>query len=387
MVGAIVEISNNARYVISQLNKNGYQAFIVGGCVRDHLMGREATDYDITTSALPEQVKQVFSCHTVIETGIKHGTVTVLLGGEPFEITTYRTELGYSDLRHPDTVVFLSNINGDLSRRDFTMNAVAYNDTDGFIDLFGGIEDIKNKTIRAVGEPSVRFSEDALRILRALRFASTLGFKMEKNTANSVFLLAESVNRVSPERIYSELKKLLCGFNAHNVVTEYKEALEKILKIEINVEKEKLKALPNDFAMRFSYLCGENVTETLCFLRADNRTKQLCDLLKNSTPVPNDELLLKRYVRELGREDAEYVGNYRRALYSEDKSNNLKELLSSNTCLSISELDINGNDVLALGVPPREVGTLLSALLELVVAEELNNTKTDLINKVKELQF
>ena len=177
-----VEVKN----IINTLKNNGFKAYVVGGAVRDSLIGKTVYDYDITSSARPEEIIEVFKGDTIIPTGLKHGTVTVLKGGKGYEITTFRTEKGYSDLRRPDEVEFVSTLSEDLKRRDFTINAIAYNDEEGIIDLYGGLSDIKNKILRTVGDPKERFSEDALRILRALRFSSELGFFVEENTAKSL---------------------------------------------------------------------------------------------------------------------------------------------------------------------------------------------------------
>ena len=178
----MIKLSKETQLIIEKLNSCGFKAYIVGGCVRDYLMGLTPSDIDITTNAKPEETKEVFSDFRVIETGIKHGTVSVLVNGRQFEVTTFRIDSEYSDNRHPDSVSFTSNIEEDLARRDFTMNAIAYNEQEGFIDPFGGMEDIKNRIIRCVGKPDKRFNEDALRILRALRFSSVTGFDIEENT-------------------------------------------------------------------------------------------------------------------------------------------------------------------------------------------------------------
>ena len=192
-------------------NEAGEEAFIVGGCVRDILMGKTPHDWDITTSAKPEKTKEIFSSFKTVDTGLKHGTVLVLIDGEPLEITTYRIDGEYTDCRHPDSVSFTSDIENDLSRRDFTVNAMAYNDEKGLVDLFGGEDDIRNKIIRCVGDADKRFNEDALRIMRALRFSSTLGFTIESETKKAILKNRELLNNVAKERISTELLKLLCG--------------------------------------------------------------------------------------------------------------------------------------------------------------------------------
>lgn len=378
-----VQIDKNADYIIEKLNAAGYEAYAVGGCVRDMLLGREVSDYDITTNALPEETKQVFSSHAVIETGIKHGTVTVLLEHVPYEVTTYRVESCYTDSRHPDKVEFVRDINADLARRDFTMNAVAFSQRNGIVDPFGGIADINSGVIRAVGNPQKRFSEDALRILRALRFSSVLGFSLESGTSNAVFDLSRTLSKVSPERIYSELKKLICGKNAASVITEYNSVVSQI--IPLNGDIASLSCLPNDFSMRITHLCGANVAEVLEKLRADNQTKQTCKLLASSVPIPDDRIELKQYISVLGRENALLVAAYRRALYGEDRGNLTEQIINSSDCLDLKDLAVNGSDLISIKIKGKAIGETLRSLLDLVLKEKIVNEKELLLAKAKEL--
>ena len=214
---------------LARLHDAGYEAYIVGGCVRDRIMGREPKDYDITTSALPEQTAAVFAGERIIETGMKHGTVTVLLDGEPLEITTFRIDGTYSDSRHPDAVTFTPSLREDLARRDFTMNAMAYSSETGLVDPFGGQADIAAKYIRCVGDPDLRFREDALRILRALRFSSVLGFPIEPETDGAARYLCLLLKKISAERVFSELKQLLCGPDVRRVLLDYAGVLGAVL--------------------------------------------------------------------------------------------------------------------------------------------------------------
>lgn len=374
-----IDLPPNAEYIINALTDAGFEAYAVGGAVRDKIMGREADDMDITTSALPEETKKVFSAYPVLETGIKHGTVTVLLDRIPYEVTTYRTESAYSDSRHPDKVNFVRNLIEDLARRDFTMNSIAYSPIHGIVDPFGGVSDIKSKTVRAVGDPYKRFGEDALRILRALRFSSVLGFDIEKNTASAVFALADTVNKVSPERVFTEIKKLLCGKNARAVVSTYLECLKKIFPV--SGTPEKLDLLPEDQAMRISCLCGNAVADALDFLRADNNTKNICKALVNSKPIPTDETELKFYISALGREVSETVAIYRRALYGEDPNSTVETVLNSDVCLTLKELAVNGDDIKKLGINGRQVGIVLQNLLSAVILGETENKKSPLLTK------
>ena len=209
-----IHLPSEVRLIIDRLNKGGYRADIVGGSVRDAHLGREIGDYDITTDAPPERTAELFSDFRTVETGIKHGTLTVVIDKAPYEITTYRTDGEYLDNRHPSSVSFTRELSLDLSRRDFTVNAMCYNERDGLTDLFDGRGDLERRLIRTVGEPPLRFSEDALRILRALRFASVLDFEIEENTARAVREYAHLLENVSRERIYTEWLKLLSGRGA-----------------------------------------------------------------------------------------------------------------------------------------------------------------------------
>lgn len=224
-----MQIPQNILYILDRLEQAGYEAYIVGGCVRDGLMGAQPHDFDITTSALPEETEQVFSDLRVIETGIQHGTVTVLYEGEPIEITTYRIDGDYADGRHPDEVKFTRSLAEDVARRDFTMNGIAYSPKRGLFDLYDGAEDIRRGVIRCIGDPDKRFGEDALRILRALRFSAVLGFSIEESTATSLRRNKSLLSRVSAERIFKELQKLLCGRNAGAVLREFSEIFAEII--------------------------------------------------------------------------------------------------------------------------------------------------------------
>ena len=224
-----MQINKNAEKLIRQLNNQGYEAFIVGGCVRDYLLGLTPHDTDICTNALPEQTKKCFEAYRTFDTGIKHGTISVVCGGEVYEITTYRIAGDYSDNRHPDSVSFTRNINEDLRRRDFTVNAMAYNAEYGLVDPYGGKNDLKDKIIRCVGNPDTRFNEDALRILRALRFASVYGFSIEENTSKSIFKNADLLKNIATERVISEFLKLICGKDAVKILDAYRETIAVII--------------------------------------------------------------------------------------------------------------------------------------------------------------
>lgn len=224
-------LAQDAKRIIDLLCESSFKAYAVGGCVRDAIMGREVSDYDITTSALPFQVEEILEANGIkyVETGLKHGTITAVINHAPYEITTFRTDGEYADNRHPDSVVFVDRVDMDLSRRDFTINAIAYNEKEGFCDPFGGKKDIENRLIRAVGDADKRFKEDALRIMRALRFSSQLGFDIEEKTKEAIFSDKELLNNIARERIYKELVKLLLGKDCERVLLEYREVIAVII--------------------------------------------------------------------------------------------------------------------------------------------------------------
>lgn len=226
-----MNLPSDAKKLIDLLLSDGYKAYAVGGCVRDALMGRAGGDIDITSSATPEQLEALLSANGIryVETGLKHGTVTAVINHIPYEITTFRSDGEYKDNRRPESVKYVTELKEDLARRDFTVNAIAYNDADGIVDLYGGRADIENKIIRAVGEPEKRFQEDALRIMRALRFASVLGFEIEENTKQAIFDNKELLLNIASERIYTELMKLLTGDNAEKVLLDYREVIAVII--------------------------------------------------------------------------------------------------------------------------------------------------------------
>ncbi|MBP1758855.1 MAG: hypothetical protein H6Q61_1104, partial [Firmicutes bacterium] len=219
------QVAEQAKRALEKLDEAGYEAYLVGGCVRDFLTGKTPHDYDLATNARPEEVKEVFSFCRVINTGIRHGTVTVVLEGLPIQVTTYRREGTYSDSRRPDSVEFVGSLEEDLGRRDFTINAMAWNPQRGLVDLFGGRRDIDQGIIRCVGDPDIRFQEDALRMLRALRFASNLRFALEPDTEEALYRRKEGILQVASERITTELNQMICGQAAGAVLLQYVEIL------------------------------------------------------------------------------------------------------------------------------------------------------------------
>ena len=348
----------NLSDIISLLESAGFEAYAVGGYVRDSLMGRRAGDCDITTSALPEDTKSVFSDFRTIDTGIKHGTVTVLYEGESYEITTYRVDGEYADSRHPDSVSFTASLEEDLARRDFTVNAMAYSDKRGLVDLFSGRDDLSLRIIRAVGDPEKRFTEDALRMLRALRFASVLDFEIEKSTRAVVFSLWHRIASVSPERILIELQKLISGVGAYRVIKEYSPLIAELLCgiNEISLpDKEIFDSLSAGERLISIFFLSSDISsqaysESMRALHSDRRTERFgADVLElMSSDLSGDRLF-------------ESVLNYGRdtllaALRLKEKlTGNCTHLVRLETALAggfsgaVSDLAIGGRDILSLG--------------------------------------
>ena len=270
-----MEYPRYVKAIIDKLTYHGYEAYIVGGCLRDMLIGRAPSDFDVTTSALPDDILRVFSDMRTIPTGLKHGTVTVLSEGNPIEVTTFRTDGEYLDSRHPESVSFTSNICDDLSRRDFTVNAIAYNERGGIIDPFGGKADIKSKLLRAVGNPEARMREDALRIMRALRFSAQLGFSIEKNTLLALKSTKEGLANVSRERIGVEMAKLITADKPESALRTIIDTGVSSYVLGDYIPSEQtlsaLNFLPTDFFTRFSALLwncnGERARKILSSLK------------------------------------------------------------------------------------------------------------------------
>ena len=387
-------LPDGVRYIIGKLEENGKSGHIVGGCVRDFLLSKTPNDYDITTDATPDEMKQIFASERTVETGIKHGTLTVLYKGEPYEVTTYRVDGEYEDHRRPKAVSFTDTLSGDLARRDFTMNAICYNERDGFVDMFSGIEDIKARVIRAVGDAERRFEEDALRILRAIRFAASLGFKIEEKTASSAVKKSHLLSAVSAERIYTEWKKLLSGDFAYEVINEYGEILSRFL------FKEKIR-LPD--RERFDRAGAEERQLSVFYLSLENapeRFSEFCDGMKTDSKTKKNgvialsnisiDLNTKKEVRlatvRLGREAVSLILRLK-ALCSMKCvfPSELDSILSEGYPLSLSELSVNGEDMRSLGFRGREIGTALERLLVAAASGEVKNERDELLALGKEI--
>ncbi|MBQ7124033.1 MAG: HD domain-containing protein [Oscillospiraceae bacterium] len=424
------------------LESAGFEAYAVGGCVRDSLLGKVPTDYDVTSSAAPDEMKAVFKNEHVIETGIKHGTLTVLINKNPIEITTFRVDKEYLDNRHPSKVEFARSLKEDLARRDFTVNALAYSQKTGIIDLFGGAFDLEKGIIRCVGDSEKRFDEDALRIMRGLRFASVLGFEIEEKTSAAIKEKRELLKNVSAERLSSELIKLLCGKNAAKILLEYSDVLSVFIP-ELSALKGfeqhhfrhdkdvlghtaavidnippkpvlRLAAFFHDIAKPDSFSIDESKTghfyghaplgaekaeAILSRLRFDNETKKaVCELIRHHEdrfePSPKaikrvlgkigpslyDDLLTLMYADDLGKKP-EYQNP--KSFYDEYRLI-AKKIVEEGECFSLKKLAVGGSDLISLGISPGpEMGRILNALLEKVINGELSNEKEKLIEEIK----
>ena len=435
-----------AKYIIDRITTAGFEAYVVGGCVRDSILGRIPQDWDITTSARPEQVKALFS-HT-IDTGLQHGTVTVLLEREGFEVTTYRIDGKYEDNRHPTEVIFTPSLEEDLKRRDLTINAMAYNDEKGLVDIYGGLEDIQAQIVRCVGNPIERFEEDALRILRAIRFSAQLGYRIEEKTKDAIRQLAPSLKNISAERIQTELIKLITSPNPDYLRVAFDCGVTKVFLPEFDLAMETEQNHPHhcysvgehtlhaltevepDKVLRLAVLfhdigkpatltrdekeithfhghaqVGADITkEVLRRLKFDNDTisgvSKLVFYHDYGNDLKPDMRILRRMVNRIGedafpglfqvkRADILAQSNYLR----QEKLTRLQqwqqlyqELREKGQCASLKTMAVTGSDLIHLGMNPgRELGEVLQKLLELVLEEPENNTREFLLAQAKEM--
>lgn len=427
--------------IITTLQAHGYEAYAVGGCVRDSILGREPEDWDITTSAMPEETKSLFG--RTFDTGIEHGTVTVLLEKEGFEVTTYRIDGEYEDGRHPKEVTFTRSLREDLLRRDFTINAMAYNEKDGLVDIFGGVSDLNAGIIRCVGDARERFSEDALRILRGVRFAAQLGFEIEEDTRQGMRELALTLEKISAERIQVELVKMITSERPELLRDAYELGITKIFLPEFdhimeteqetphhmyNVGEHTLHAMMNvraDKILRLTMLLhdmGKPALKTMDSdgvahfkkhaIESEKITRQVLRRLKfdNDTlhkvaklvcyhdyRMPATAKNVRRAMNKIGEELFPYYMEVRRAdvlaqsMYKrEEKIKNLndiealyQEITEARQCVSLKELAVTGKDLIEAGIMPgKEIGDKLDELLELVIENPELNTKEELLKRI-----
>ena len=376
------------QFIIDTLNKNGFEAYLVGGCVRDMLMDIPPHDYDITTSAPPEAILTLFE--KTVPTGIKHGTVTVINGGIAAEVTTYRSDGDYADHRRPQSVTFVKSLKEDLARRDFTVNAIAYNKTKGVKDFFGGIKDINNKILRAVGEPEKRFREDALRILRLFRFASVLEFTPEKETLNAALKCAPLLESISAERISSELRKAINGKKpaALKPLTDIK-GLEFIgIKAP---DYSKIIPLQGEGLALFGFLYSstDNLISALEFLKPSNKEKKLYQniLTLLSLPLSQSKAEIKEMLFKTDPCSVEKYLYFKNSYFGTDTQNAfnmLREITENGEPYRISDLKIGGKNLINMGVSGEKIGETLEYLRELVVRNPEQNRKSILLQKSEE---
>lgn len=422
--------------IMNTIEGRGYRAYLVGGCVRDLLLGREPEDWDIASSARPEQIMAIFGADAV-PTGVKHGTVTVKSAGEGYEVTTFRTEGRYSDGRHPDSVDFAQTIEEDLSRRDFTVNAMAMDRIGKIIDPFGGAEDLKRQVIRCVGEARVRFSEDALRILRGIRFASVLGFSVEEDTQRAIHEQSALLERIAAERILAEMDKLLCGGGCREVLLMYADVvgffIPELLPCVGFDQKNRhhcytlyehivqaTAAVPAEPVLRWTVLLHDigkvktftvddggqghfyghpdlsaDMADEICRrlrMRRQDREDIVTLIRWHDRSIPVTEKGIGSAVLELGErnfrrllqvkraDNLAQAPEYRGILEKIDRAEELlNRMLAEKRCLQLKDLAVNGKDIMALGYSGRAVGDVLQTLLKGVISGEMENRREALL--------
>lgn len=441
-----IKMPVQAKKIINTLEQSGYEAYIVGGCVRDAVLGRKPMDWDITTSASPLEIKEIFSY--TIDTGIEHGTVTVMMDHQPFEVTTYRIDGKYEDHRRPNEVQFTKCLKEDLLRRDFTINAMAYNDREGLVDMYHGMEDLKKGLIRCVGVASRRFDEDALRILRALRFQAQLGFEIEEETKEAIKNQARFLKDISAERIQVELDKLLVSNHPEVMVNAYELGVTAVIlpefdrmmetpqnnphhKYNVGIHTvESMKNIQPDHILRWTMLLhdvgkpearvedkdkdrfkmhpviGEKIArKILRRLKFDNQTlRQVTKLVlwhdrRFGSPEEVNPKTVRRWASDLGPELFDKLMKIQKAdieaqsyFHRDEKEYILqqtkkyfRQAMDEKNCLSIKELTVNGGDLMAAGMPQgKELGDMLSWLLDKVLDDPSLNTKETLMKLVDE---
>ena len=441
-----ISLPKDVEYIINTLQRAGYEAYAVGGCVRDTILNREPDDWDITTSAKPMEIKKLFP--VTIDTGIQHGTVTVLRNHVGYEVTTYRIDGEYADNRHPKEVIFTASLKEDLLRRDFTINAMAYNHEDGIIDEYGGLNDISDGIIRCVGNPYDRFSEDALRIMRAVRFSAQLGYRIEEETSKAIVKLAPNLSTISAERINTELTKLLLSPNPDYLRDACRLGITRVVLPEFDkcMECEQvnphhcysvgehtlhsLRFVPNDRVLRYTMLfhdfgkpdtrsVGEDgrmhfyghplVSERMASdimhrLKFDNDTLHAVKLLcrNHDLEIIEDKKHVRRAMNKLGsdnfskllmvkRADCMAQSDYKREekLASLDKLESIyDEIVSAKECVCMKDLAVCGRDLIDLGVKPGPaMGAILDELLSKVIDEPSLNNREVLLDMVKKLEY
>jgi len=408
-----VDLPENVINIISKLEHDGNQAYAVGGCIRDSILKRAPEDWDITTSAVPQQVKALFK--RTVDTGIKHGTVTVMIDKSGYEVTTYRIDGEYEDGRHPKSVEFSVSLVEDLQRRDFTINAMAYNNATGLVDEFNGIEDLNGKIIRCVGNPTDRFSEDALRMMRAIRFSAQLGFTIEEQTFAAIKELAVNINKVSRERIHVELNKTLLSDHPEYIMMMYQTKLTKqILPVIDGVLEGRrsiitltmLKLSPKDLVLKYAALLNDispdKVNETLKDLKLDNNTIFTVTKLVECSKlvIQEKEPAVREAIHKYGKEIIPLLILHQETiLKAKEVSTGIMmtggknhiavlkrlyhEIIDRGDCISIKDLSVNGSDLMEYGLKGVKIGETLDELLHIVMENPKLNEKETLIAMIE----
>lgn len=402
-----IALPKDVKHIIDVLMENGYEAYAVGGCVRDSILGRVPGDWDITTSALPMQVKGLF--RRTVDTGIQHGTVTVMLGRNGYEVTTYRIDGKYEDSRHPESVEFTPKLEEDLKRRDFTINAMAYNDEHGIVDIFDGVGDLQRKIIRCVGNAHDRFDEDALRILRAVRFSAQLGFGIEENTARAAKELAVNLKRISSERIHTEFNKMLKSAHPDYFSVADAIGIMEIVLPEYHVMSAEDKAFVGALAKECACLLPERYAAMLFMsgryseegpadtakrvlkrLKLDNDTINTASMLLRfgMLEITDDEPRIRHIIYETGDKNILRILDFRTA-YEKCIGNDIADvrrmydicnmIFERGDCVSLKNLAITGKELIVMGVPAgRQMGEILNSLLMLVLDNRQLNDREQL---------
>lgn len=419
-----LNLPKQVEILLSKLHKDGYQAYVVGGCVRDSIMGITPHDWDICTSALPEQIMEVFADYKVIPTGLQHGTVTVVVDSVEYEITTYRIDGEYKDSRHPEKVQFVQDIKLDLMRRDFTVNALAYNHVSGVIDYFNGEEDIHNKVIKCVGNPNERFTEDALRIMRAVRFAIKYGFKIERETRNTLMLHRMSLANISIERINAELVKIMmCDLHGkeallHELITLLSVVVPEFGRVNTRAISKRLADSIGIYEVRLALLFDfenaelESVLKRLRF--PNDVIKYVTTISKYGRLIRDDhswwsgidttlplelynksDYFERKLLHDILYEPALLSISYAKAFVEEDSLDSaMLTILDLRVGYAfmhkepyrLSDLEINGNDLIELGYSGKQIGNILNALLDMVMRDAVVNNYTILTNVAKSMK-
>ena len=377
---SLLVLPSHVKKILAALEQQGHEAYAVGGCIRDLLMERQPSDWDICTSARPEETTACFGEENAVQTGAKHGTVTVLTEEGPVEITTYRIDGDYLDGRHPEAVAFTTNLEEDLKRRDFTMNALAYNPERGLVDLHNGAYDIKHKMVHCVGEPQKRFEEDALRILRALRFRSVLCFQMDMETAKAVRSCAHLLTKISKERINGELSKLVLGPAVDTVIGSYYEVLQVCCP---GLVPASVKKLPKELSVRLAMLFPEGTKEALRELKYDNRTVEQAAAIARLLEAQPEPQVDRRAICRMLKGEGEFVTGMYYAAFGEESC--VKAVIDSSVCWNLKQLAVSGGDLIKLGaVPGPAIGSILDEMLELVIDGKLENSGECLLDYARE---